>query len=42
MWSGIIRIQSKYKNRAFVSVPELNVDIQIEGIKHINRAIDGD
>ena len=39
---GIVKTNPRFRQRAFVSVPELNVDVMIKGFRLMNRAMDGD
>ena len=39
---GIVKTNPRFRQRAFVSVPELNVDVLIKGFRVMNRAMDGD
>ena len=41
-WEGTFKVNPMFKNRAYVSVPQLNCDILIDSYKHMNRAFDGD
>ena len=41
-FKGVIRMNPKFRYRAYVSIQELNIDILVEGYKLMNRAMDGD
>ena len=41
-FKGIIRMNPKFRYRAYVSIQELNIDILVEGYKLMNRTMDGD
>jgi hypothetical protein len=32
----------KFRHRAYVSIPELNMDVLVESYRMMNRALDGD
>lgn len=42
LFQGIIRFNPKFRQRAFLTVDDLKVDIMIEGQTKMNRALDGD
>jgi hypothetical protein len=42
LFKGIFKINPKFRNRAFVQVPELKLDVFIEDQIKMNRALDGD
>jgi exoribonuclease R len=42
LFKGIFKINPKFRNRAFVQVPELKLDVFIEDHIKMNRALDGD
>ena len=43
LFEGVVRTSARLRQtRAYVSVPELNIDVLIEGYKNMNRAMDGD
>jgi exoribonuclease R len=39
---GVVKTNPRFRQRAFVSIPELNVDVLIKGFREMNRAMDGD
>jgi len=39
---GVVKASSKNPRLVFISVPELDVDIMVDGPRAINRAMDGD
>ena len=39
LFKGLIRMNGKFRNRAYVIVPEFNLDVVIEG-QNFNRAFD--
>jgi hypothetical protein len=41
-FKGVIRMNPKFRYRAYVSIQELNIDILVEGYKLMNRTMDGD
>ena len=41
-FKGVIRINPKFRHRAYVSVEGFPNDVLIEGDDNINRAMDGD
>ena len=41
-FKGMIRMNPKFRNRAYVSIEELRIDVLVEGYKLMNRAMDGD
>ena len=42
LWKGVVRMNPKFRHRAYVSINELNVDVLIESYRLMNRALDGD
>jgi exoribonuclease R len=42
LWKGVVRMNPKFRNRAYVSIPELDVDVLLENYRMMNRALDGD
>lgn len=42
LWKGLVRINPKFRHRAYISVAELNIDVLIESYRLMNRALDGD
>ena len=42
IFEGVVRMNPKFRHRAYVSIQELNVDVLVEGYKLMNRALDGD
>lgn len=43
LFEGVVRTSARLRQvRAYVTVPELNMDVLIEGYKNMNRAMDGD
>jgi|LauGreDrversion4_2_1035121.scaffolds.fasta_scaffold1323157_1 hypothetical protein len=41
-FKGVIRINPKFRHRAYVSIEGFPNDVLIEGDENINRAMDGD
>jgi len=41
-WEGVFKANLNNRNRAFVSVQGLNVDIMLDSLYYQNRALDGD
>lgn len=41
-FKGVIRMNPRFRYRAYVSIAELDVDVLIDSYKLINRALDGD
>ena len=41
-YKGVVRMNPKFRHRAYVSIPELDVDVLVEGYKLMNRSMDGD
>lgn len=42
LWKGVVRMNPRFRHRAYVSISELNIDVLIESYRLINRALDGD
>ena len=42
LFEGVIRFNPKFRQRAFLTVEELKVDVMIEGQTKMNRSLDGD
>ena len=42
LWKGVVRMNPKFRHRAYVSISELNIDVLIESYRLMNRALDGD
>lgn len=42
LWKGLVRMNPKFRHRAYISVTELNIDVLIESYRLMNRALDGD
>lgn len=41
-FKGVIKMNSNFRHRAYVSVKELKVDVLVDGHRNMNRALDGD
>lgn len=41
-FKGILKGNSKFKNKAWVNIPEFDIDVMIRSFNHINRTLDGD
>ena len=41
-FKGVVRMNPKFRHRAYVSIPELDIDVLVEGYKLMNRSMDGD
>ena len=41
-FKGVVRTNPRFKQRAYVSIPELNMDVVVKGFRLMNRAMDGD
>jgi len=39
---GVVRTNPKFRHRAFIQVPELNIDVLIKGFSLMNRSMEGD
>ena len=42
LFEGTIRFNPKFRQRAFLTIDELKVDVMIEGQTKMNRSLDGD
>jgi hypothetical protein len=42
LWQGKVRLHPRNRQRAFVVVGDLQVDVLVDGERQINRALDGD